>query len=386
MFSHDFDVVVVGARCAGAATARLMAERGMRVLVVDRAPPGTDTVSSHNLTRGACMQLARWGLSDRLLEAGTPRIDRTHLYFGENVTELEVKPVLGAPGMMGTRRPILDTMLVNAAREAGACVWFHTSFRDVTRDASGRINGVRVTDDTGHDYHIRTKLVVGADGLRSTVARRVSAQLRKEAEHSLGHIYAYVRGLPLRGNHAYFSQTALVAATPTDGNAHIVIATVVPERLKVMRKLAGHPWVLRTLAREASAEFAMLLDQTKLVEPIRVFAGTKGRVLDCAGPGWALVGDAGYFRDPVTAHGITDAFRDAELLAEAATAQDDAALLRYQLERDQITEEIWEITDRIAAFDLSLDELQGAYRDLAYAMRTEQAWMQSRFSTQALAA
>ncbi len=386
MFSHDFDVLIVGARCAGAATARLMAQRGLRVLIVDRAAPGSDTVSSHNLTRGACMQLGRWGLADRLLEMGTPRIDRTTLYFGDTVLPLDVKPSHGAPGMLGTRRPILDTMLVEAARDAGATIWFHTSFKDVTRDAGGRVTGAVLTDETGTDYRVRTRLVVGADGLRSTVARRVGASVRREAQHALGHIYGYVRGLPLEGNHAHFSEHAFVAATPTDDDAHIVIATTTPKRMAAMRKLAGNLWTLRTLARETSPAFAKMLDGTKLLEPVRAFSGTPGRVLECSGPGWALVGDAGYFRDPVTAHGITDAFRDAELLAEAAAEGGDAALTRYQIERDQVTEEIWEITDRLAAFDLGLAGFQNAYRDLAYAMRREQEWMEARFSATAMAA
>lgn len=386
MFTNHYDVLIIGARVAGAATARLMAERGLKVLVVDRAPAGTDTVSSHNLTRGACMQLGRWGLMDRLYAAGTPKITRTTLHFGAEITPIDMRDSYGAPGMLGTRRPVLDTMLAQAAEEAGATLWYHTSFRDVIRDPSGRVIGAELTDETGMTYAVGARLVVGADGLRSTVARKVGAQLVRQGRHAMGHIYAYTRDVEQFGNHAYFSETALVAATPTDGNAQIVIASTTPARLKAMRQIAGDAWTFKALAREADAGFGLMLDWAKIIEPIRVFAGTPGRMLDCSGPGWALVGDAGYFRDPVTAHGITDAFRDAELLANAAADGSDGALTQYQIERDQVTEEIWSITERIAAFDLDLKGLKEAYRDLAYAMRAEQAWMDMRFTPLAQAA
>ena len=386
MFTDQYDVLIIGARVAGAATARLMAERGLRVLVVDRAPPGTDTVSSHNLTRGACMQLGRWGLMDRLYAAGTPRITRTTLHFGSDVTVIDMGDSHGAPGMLGTRRPVLDAMLAETAEEAGATLWYHTSFCDVIRDASGRVIGAQLRDETGVTYAVGARLVVGADGLRSTVARRVGAQIVRQGEHALGHIYAYTRDIEQFGNHAYFAETALVAATPTDGDAQIVIASTTPSRLKAMRQVAGDEWAFRALAREVDTEFGLMLDRAKLIEPIRAFAGTPGRVLECSGPGWALVGDASYFRDPVTAHGITDAFRDAELLANAAADGSQGALTQYQIDRDQVTEEIWGITERIAAFDLDMKGLQDAYRDLAYAMRAEQAWMDMRFSPLAQAA
>ncbi len=385
MTLHHYDAIVVGARCAGAATAMLMAKKGMRVLLVERGAPGTDTLSSHNLTRGAVKQLARWGLADRVMDQGTPRINQTVFQFGETVLPLDLRPVDGTPGLLGTRRMILDTTLVDAAYEAGVDVRFHTSFCDVIREKCGRVVGVTLTNDSGIDLAVTAPLVIGADGIRSTVARRVDATTRKEATHALGHIYSYYRGLPLTENHVFFAPGVSVASTPTNDDMDVVIATIAPGTLKEMKRNKGDEDVLKALAKMANPEFADLLERAERTEPIKVFAGTKGFVRDCAGPGWALVGDAGYFRDPVTAHGITDAFRDAELLANAA-GQGDAALWEYQRKRNEVTADIWEITDRIAAFDMRLDDLQSSYHDLARAMRAEQAWMASEFEPAALAA
>ncbi|MEO9826347.1 MAG: NAD(P)/FAD-dependent oxidoreductase [Paracoccaceae bacterium] len=384
MSSQNYDVIVIGARCAGAATAMLMARKGLRVLLAERAAPGTDTLSSHNLTRGAVTQLARWGVVDRLIKMGTPRITQSVFHFGEDALALDLKPAMGAPGLLGTRRAILDATLVDAAREAGVDVRFHTSFKDVIRNAEGRVTGAVLSSDED-ELIVKAPLVVGADGMRSTVARRVGAAMQKEAKNALGHIYSYYRGLPLAESHLFFGPGALIASTPTDHGADIVIATITPEKLRQMRLEVGDRGALERLAVLANPEFANLLGKAEMIEPVRAFSGTKGFSRNCAGPGWALVGDAGYFRDPVTAHGITDAFRDAELLANAA-GKGDAALTDYQLKRDEITRDIWEITDQIAAFDMRLEELQTAYHRLSRAMRAEQEWMASEFDPTALAA
>lgn len=385
MTQQRYDAIVVGARCAGATTAMLMAQQGMRVLLVERSAPGTDTMSTHNLTRGAVSQLVRWGLADRLMTQGTPRINRTTFQFGDTVLPLDIRPVGQIPGLMGTRRVVLDATLVAAAVDAGVEVRFHTSFRDVIWNEHDRVTGAILTNDRGINIAIDAPLVVGADGIRSTVARRVGATVQKEAKHSLGHIYGYYHDLPLTDSHVMFSPAAAVASTPTNQGLDIVVASTKPDTLKEMRRDLDDEAVLKRLAALANPDFAKLLDSATSTEPLKVFSGTKGFVRDCAGPGWALVGDAGYFRDPVTAHGITDAFRDAELLATAA-GHGDAALAEYQRLRDEVTGEIWDITDRIAAFDLKLDELQSVYHQLAQAMRAEQSWMHAEFAPKSLAA
>lgn len=386
MIAKTYDAIVIGARCAGAATAMLMARQGLDVLLVERGEPGADTVSSHNLTRGAVSQLARWGIAERLLERGTPRIGRTTFHFGTRVLPIDLKPVGGAPGIMGTRRHVLDTALAEAAGEAGVDVRYHTSFRDVVRNEGGRVTGAVLTNGAGVDMTVNARLVVGADGIRSTVARRVGASLRKEARNALGHIYGYFEDLPLTDNHGFFAPGLMVGSMPTNDGATVVVASTHRESLKDLRVEMNDERVLRELSRRANDGFGTLLDEASITEAPRVFAGIHGFVRECAGPGWALVGDAGYFRDPVTAHGITDAFRDAELLANAAAAGSDAALAVYQHQRDEVTADIWAITDRIAAFDMPMADLAEAFHDLSRAMRKEQSWMDAEFGLMARAA
>lgn len=386
MTRTPYDVLVVGARCAGAATALLMARRGLRVLVAEAGEPGTDTLSSHNLTRGAVLQLDRWGLTDRLMERGTPWIGRTTFHFGETVLPIDLKPVGVAPGIMGTRRQVLDATLAEAAAEAGAEILYRTAFRDVIRDDAGRVAGAILSGPDGTERRVAVPLVVGADGLRSAVARRVGAPLVRQARTALGHIYGYYEGLTSDGNTAYFRRGVSVAGTPTNDSAQVVIASVAPARLRALRAALGDEGALAALAREASPAFADDLADARRTEPIRVFAGAPGQIRRTAGPGWALVGDAGYFRDPVTAHGITDAFRDAELLAEAAAAGRDEALARYESDRDTVTPGIWKVTEYLADYDRPEPELMAGFHDLAQEMRGEQAWMAERFTLRAQAA
>lgn len=385
MFAHHYDAIVVGARCAGSTTAMLMARKGMRVLLVERDLPGTDTLSTHNLTRGAVSQLVRWGLADKLLKQGTPPVNRSTFHFGDTVLHLDLKPDNGVPGLLGTRRAILDATLVDAARAAGVSVHFQTSFQDVLKDDQDRVIGAIVTDRAGNSHNIKSSLVVGADGIRSKVARCVGAQIRKKALHTLGHIYSYYRGLPLGDNHCHFQNGAAASSTVTNDGACVVVASAKPDELRQLRREKGGQQVLEELASRANADFGALLRGSEMIEETRVFAGTHGFVRNSTGPGWALVGDAGYFRDPITAHGITDAFRDAELLADAA-GSGHHALTMYESQRDEVTAQIWSITDRIAAFDMEMGSLQAAFRDLAQAMKVEQAWMSDRFDTRDLAA
>ena len=260
MTQYSYDAIVIGARCAGATTAMLMAKKGMNVLLVERGAYGTDALSSHNLTRGAVKQLVRWGLADRLMAQGTPPIGRTTFAFGKTTLPLDIKPVLQTPGLLGTRRAILDATLVDAAMEAGVDVRFHTSFKDVIRYDDDRVCGAILSRGVEGEMTVFAPLIVGADGMRSTVARRVGARVLKEAKHALGHIYSYYRGLPLSGNHICFAPGVSVASTPTNHGVDNVIATIAPHKLIQMRSVMGDESTLNRLARKAKAWYADMLE------------------------------------------------------------------------------------------------------------------------------
>ena len=133
---EEFDAVIVGARCAGAATAMLMARAGLRVLVVDRTHPSRDTLSTHALMRAGVLQLSRWGLLQRVVAAGTPPVTATTFHYGDRTETLQLTEPLYAP-----RRTVLDTALLSAAQEAGAQARFGVDVTELCRDRTGRVTG-----------------------------------------------------------------------------------------------------------------------------------------------------------------------------------------------------------------------------------------------------
>ncbi len=163
---------------------------------------------------------------------------------------------------------------------------------------------------------------------------------------------------------------------PTGGGRTCVFVGVPPARFTadVRRDLAGN--VARMLAA-TSPSVAARVAQGERVGPVRGFAGMRGWLRRPWGPGWALVGDAGYFKDPTTAHGITDALRDAALLAFAldqvltGTASPSVALAHYERVRDELSLPLFEMTDAIASFDWTLDEVQGHHLRMSEVMQRE---------------
>src|SRR5262249_44472808 len=370
--SH-YDVVIAGARCAGAATAMLLARQGARVLLLDRSRYGTDTLSTHALMRGGVLQLHRWGLLPRVIAAGTPAVRSTAFHLPGGISTVEIKPKHGVDGLYAPRRTVLDAILVEAARSAGAEVRFGTSVTGLRRDRTGRVTGI--TGRTGAArLEVGADLVVGADGRHSAVARHAGAGAAHVAPASSGLIYRYFRGVAADGYNWHFTPGSAAGAIPTnDGLACVFVATSA-ERLR--RELdAGAEAALRRILTEAAPELADRLDHYGAAGPPRVFPGLPGYLRDAAGPGWALVGDAGYFKDPITAHGITDALRDAEILARVVTCRGAGAVARYQAERDELSLRLFRVSGRIAAFDWTADKIGGLLFELNAAMAEEMAAM-----------
>src|SRR2546429_3582541 len=163
--TQHYDVIIAGARCAGAATALLLARQGARVLVLDKSRYGTDTLSTHALMRGAVLQLHRWGLLPAVVEAGTPPVRSTSFHVAEAVTTIAVKPRHGVEALYAPRRSVLDAILADAARGAGADVRFGATVTGLRRDRAGR--GTRVTRRGGQGPpEARARLGIGADGPR----------------------------------------------------------------------------------------------------------------------------------------------------------------------------------------------------------------------------
>ena len=190
----DYDVIVVGGRVAGASTGMLLARQGHRVLILERASMPSDTVSTHAILRSGVLQLTRWGILDRIVDAGTPPIRDITLGFGHERIDFQVRPDFGVDTLYAPRRHLLDQTLVEAAGEAGADFVDNTSVVGLTRDDCGRVNGVRIGRDN-RSVELTAHWVIGADGHRSRVAEQVGATMKKHHEATNTVHYAYFDGI-----------------------------------------------------------------------------------------------------------------------------------------------------------------------------------------------
>lgn len=347
--TQHFDVVVVGARLAGAATAMLLARYGLRVALVDRSRLAADTLSTHALMRAGVLQLHRWGLLDRVRATGTPPVHRTTFRYHDAVVPITIKPSNGVDALYAPRRTIIDPILVNAASEAGADVRFGITVTGLTRSHDGRPNGVTGTGADGRPVTIRARFVVGADGIRSTIAGLVEAPYEHRGRHASAVTYGYWTGVEVDGYEWIFHPDAAAGAIPTNGGQVCVFASATPERIG-----RGGTAVIESIVRSSAPNLAERLRAAQAPTHTRTFHGQPGFMRKPWGNGWALVGDAGYFKDPLSAHGMTDALRDAELLARALAAVFDGAdetdaLAGYQATRDALSLPLFEVIDTIAS-------------------------------------
>lgn len=361
-----FDVVIVGARCAGAATALLLARAGARVLVVDKGVYGSDTVSTHALMRGAVLQLTRWGVLPAIVAAGTPPVRSTTFSYTNDETTVAIEPRYGVDALYAPRRTVLDRVLVDAAMESGVEFEFGVQVRDIRMDGRGRVRGI----EASRLGLLEAGLVIGADGLHSTMARLVGAWPLFVGNHRTGVLYGYWENLPADGFYWGYRASASVGVIPTNGNASLVFLSW-PSQLFEETVRGDVPGTYRRMIRETFPQLDERLASARLVERIRGFGGHIGFIRKSAGNGWALVGDAAYFKDPLTAHGITDALRDAELLARTVLRGTPDAWSDYETTRLELSKPLFEITDKIVSFEYQDGELQALHRAFSAEMNRE---------------
>ncbi|HEX6228929.1 MAG TPA: NAD(P)/FAD-dependent oxidoreductase [Solirubrobacterales bacterium] len=340
-----FDVVIVGARCAGSPLATMLAGRGLRVCLLDRSEFPSDTLSTHVIQPCGVSILRRLGLLDGVIAAGAVTLTQFTLVNEDVRVEARVDPKdLGAPAIC-IRRVSFDHLLVEAAASAGAEVRAGTAVTGLLTEA-GRVAGVETTEGS-----IRASLVVGADGRSSTVAGLVgAAEYYVMPPHRL-FSWAYFEGAADTGGNLRLGQKGELAflATPTD--AGLFLAGPCPFMEARDTFLADREGEFMAGLRRWP-ELAEIVAGAKRVGPIRVAANWHGYLREAVGPGWALVGDAGHFKDPTPAQGISDAFRQASRLADAVEAglgggaSIDAELGRWWQWRDR---------DAYAMFQLATD-------------------------------
>jgi 2-polyprenyl-6-methoxyphenol hydroxylase-like FAD-dependent oxidoreductase len=357
-----YDAIVVGARCAGSPTAMLLARLGHRVLLVDRAVFPSDTLSVHYIHQPGIAKLERWGLLGKVAASNCPPVRQLTFDAGSVVLRGSPAPADGVADGFAPRRTILDKILVDAAVEAGAELREHFTVEGLVTDG-GRVTGIRGRDHSGAKAVTeRAAIVIGADGVRSLVARAADAPAYHERPSLTCAYYAYWKGVPVEGAELHSRQDRMIVAGPTNDEQTLIIVY----------------WPHRDFHRvraDIEGNFARALDlvpdlaeRARRGERTERFRGTSDLpnfLRKPYGPGWALVGDAGYHKDPITALGISDAFRDADLLARAVDEglaghrPMDDALAEYQRRRDEAALPLYELTCQNAALQPPPAEMQG---------------------------
>ena len=380
---RTYDAVVVGGRVAGASTALLLARAGARVALLERSQYGADTLSTHGLMRAGVLQLSRWGLLDRVAAAGTPPIRTTTFYYGDQEpVHISIRPSAGVDALYAPRRTVLDPILVDAASEAGVDVLHGTRVTELLRDRAGRVSGVRARTPGG-PRDLAARIVVGADGIASFVAQQVGAPLLREGRWGSAVQYAYYEGIGGTGYEWAYRDGVAAGLIPTDDGQSCVFVATSPLRMRTLRSERSAESTFETVFGMAAPRHVDRLAAATRVGRQLGWAGRRGFVRRSWGPGWALVGDAGHFKDPISTHGITDALRDAELLAGAVldslagTRSEAAALDGYQRRRDLLSAQLFQVSDEIAGYDWDSSQIQPLLRRVSAAMIDEVEMLES---------
>src|SRR5262245_28728574 len=345
-----YDIAIVGARCAGSPTAMLLARRGYRVLLVDKAAFPSDTMSTHFIHAPGVARLQRWGLLDKVVASNCPPVRSYRVDLGSFALTGTPPPVDGIATAYSPRRTVLDKILVDAAVEAGAEVRERFTVDEISFQ-DGRVTGIRGRSPNGASVTESATLVVGADGQRSLVARMVGAASYEEKPTVACAYYTYWSDVLVTGVELYPRDHRMTVAFPTnDGLVCTFIEWPTDEFRLVRTDVEGHYLKMLELAPG-------LAERIRSGKRAARFVGTADLpnfFRKAHGPGWALAGDAGHHKDPNGALGISDAFRDAELLAAAVEAglsgrqPLDSALAEYERQRNEAARPAFELNFQFA--------------------------------------
>jgi flavin-dependent dehydrogenase len=369
-----YDVIVIGARVAGSPTAMQLARKGYRVLLLDKATFPSETLSTHMITVAGSSHLKHWGVLDQIEATNCPPVTKIILdvsfdAFGD-FTLVGFPPPMsdGFAAIYAPKRLVLDKILADAAVTAGAELREDFTVKELLIE-DGRVVGVRGSTSGGETVTERATIVVGADGKHSMVARAVDAPMYATAPPGTCGYYTYWDGVPIDCLEFYTRPDRTIVAFPTNDHQAAIFVE----------------WTNRefhTFRADLENNFVGTLDKIAPDLAQRVRGGKRAhRFMGTAelpnffrkpyGPGWALVGDAGCHKDPITAQGITDAFRDSVFLSQAIDAglsgvqPLEAALADYEQKRNDFLMPLYEfICDRatLAPFPMEFQQVLAALR------------------------
>ncbi len=361
-----YDAIVVGARCAGSPTAMLLARKGYRVLLVDRGSFPSDHMSTHWIHQPGVAQLEHWGLRERLAATGCPPITSITMDLGPFALRGSPPPAGYVAEAYSPRRTVLDKLLIDAAVEAGVELRERFPVKELVFDGD-RVRGITGQSAAGATVTEQARIVIGADGIHSLVARQVGAEEYNSRPALTCAYYSYWSGILQDGIEYYPREHCAIGLIPTHhGLAVIVVSWPQAEFHTIRADVEGN--FLKAL--ELAPTFLERVRQGKREERFTGTADLPFFFRRPYGPGWALVGDAGYHKDPITAQGITDAFRDAGLLAEAIDAGFsgarplEEALAGYERRRNEAVMPMYDYIRQFASLEPPTPEMQHLFAAL----------------------
>lgn len=362
-----YDAIVVGARCAGSPTAMLLARQGFRVLLVDRASFPSDTLSTHILWPHGAEVLARWGLLELLAATGAPPICRRMTFdVGAFALHGTIPDANDGRGGFCPRRTVLDSLLLHSAVEAGVEVREGFTVDELLTSGDG-VDGIRGHGRDGRPVEESARIVIGADGVSSFVARAARAEEYDVRPVAACGYYSYFSGVEQDDIELYVRDHHAFGGVPTNAGLHLVMVNWPARDFPAVRAdIEGSVW----RALESAPRFAARVRAGRREERWYGTAGLPGYFRKPYGQGWALVGDASYHKDPITAQGISDAFIEAEMLAATLTAAWttgaplDDAMAAHEAARNERVRPMYEFTAQLAALEPPPPELRALFAAL----------------------
>lgn len=364
--SPTYDAIVIGARCAGSPTAMLLARKGYRVLLLEKAIFPSDVPRGHVIQPTGTARLKRWGLLDRVIASNCPPIPQVTLDVGPFALTSAPPLADGETPIFGPRHGILDKLLADAAVESGAELREGFLVQELLL-AGDRVIGIRGQGKDGRQVSELAKIVIGADGLHSLVARTVQAPHYQSKPNLTCSYFTYYSGVPVEGVTIYVREHRFIGVFPTNDALTCVAIQLPIAELETFRTTIEENF-LQVL--DLAPELAARVRAAKREERFLGVADIPNFFRKPYGPGWALVGDAGYHKDPYTGQGISDAFFGAELLSEALDAgwsgrcDLEAALADYEQQRNEDALPKYELNCQLASLEPPSPEMQQLFSAL----------------------